>query len=303
MRNLAKPFILTLMLSGATPGWCQTDFKTPEAAVKAFRLALAAKSDQELMTLFGPDLEKLLEPTPAGRKESRRLLQLLFKERWKLAYLEDGRKVLRLGSEGWPFPINVVKSDKGWRFDTASGIEETLNRRIGRNELINLQTLTCIMLAEEAYRATGHDKSDVRRYTSRFASTPGKHDGLYWKAEPKSELSPLQTSLKDSAKYAVDRVAGAPWWGYKYKFLSGQGTSAPGGAFDYAVNGQQVAGWALVAYPANYKSSGVMTFLCNQDGVIYQKDLGANTASQVQAMTLFEPAEGWVPVDEEDLAR
>ena len=302
MRKKWIPVAVALMLACTLPGWSQTQFKSPEAAVSAFRKALTSDSEKQLFSLFGPDLEKLLDSTPAGRKESRRLVRQLFQERWELARLEEGRKVLRLGSEGWPFPITVAKSDKGWHFDTAAGIEETLNRRIGRNELINLQSCSCVMLAEEAYRATARDKSGVRSYTSRFQSTPGKHDGLYWKAQPKQEVSPLESALKDSARYALDRVKGAPWWGYRYKFLSGQGPSAPGGAYDYTINGHQVGGWALVAYPVNPKKSGVMTFLCSHNGVVYQRDLGNDTVKQAQAMTLFDPGPGWEPVDEQDLA-
>lgn len=301
MRKRWISMTLALLFTAALPGWSQTEYPTPEAAAKAFRKAGA--NEAELFKIFGPELEKLLDKDPAGRKESFRLIGKLFQEDWRLSNLEANRKVLRLGAEGWPFPVTVAKGDKGWHFDTPAGIEETLNRRVGRNELINLQTCVCLMLAEEAYRKEARDDSGVRRYTSLIRSSPGKHDGLYWEVKPKQELSPLEAALKESARYAIDRVKDAPWWGYRYRFLSGQGKSAPGGAYNYAINGQQLAGWALVAYPSNYGSTGVMTFICSQDGQIFQRDLGADTIQQAEAMTLFDPSPGWELVDPQDLAR
>ena len=302
MRKHLGALALGVILAAA--GSAQPSFKTPEQAVQALAKAVSADGDKLLFGLFGPQLEKLLDPVPQGRKESRRVLRLLLKERWKVSDLEEGRKIVRLGNEGWPFPVTLAKTAEGWKFDTESGIEEVLNRRIGNNELINIETLTCLMLAEEDYRSVDRDKNGIREYTSRVdSSANNKRDGLYWKALPNQPLSPLEGALKESARYAVDRVKGAPWWGYRYRFLNGQGSAAPGGAYDYRVNGYQVAGWAVVAYPATYKSSGIKTFICNQDGTIYEKDLGSDSARQAQEMTLFDPGDGWIPLDEQDLAR
>ena len=296
MRNLLASAAAFVILGGL--GWAQppTSFKTPEEAVKALAQAVGSDSEESLRTLFGSGLEPLMDPTPEGRKESRRMLAMLLKERWKLAPLPEGRKLLRLGQEGWPFPVTLVKADEGWHFDTESGKEEILNRRIGRNELATLETCSCIMLAQEEYRRQDRDGDEVREYAGKISSNPGKHDGLYWETKPSELPSPLQVAMKESWKYTEGRVQGTPWFGYRYRLLQGQGAAAPGGARSYLINGNQVAGWALVAYPETYGSSGIMTFLCSQDGVIYQKDLGQDSAQQAEALSVFDPGQGWTPV-------
>ena len=278
-------------------------FSTPDDAVKALKSAVEAKDATPLKQLFGPEVEKLLDPSPEVRKESLRLIQVLLKERWKLSELDEDRKLLRLGDEGWPFPVTLVKATDGWRFDTAAGIEEARNRKIGTNELVNLETLTCLMLAQEDFYLRDANKDGVREYCSRFASSKGKKDGLYWEAPAGDPPSPLQASLKESAKYAVNRTKGAPWWGYRYRFLPGQGSHAAGGAYNYSIQGHQVAGWAVLAYPVSHGSSGFKTFLCNQNGLIYEKDLGPDTATAAQAIQSFDPDPSWTLVPEEDLPR
>ncbi|MBT9581984.1 DUF2950 family protein [bacterium] len=304
MRKLIWSLTLSLSVLGMRAGWCKPlAFSTPEEAVKALTHALAAKDEKPLENLFGPEVQKILDPSPELRKESRRLVQILLKERWKLSYLDDNRKLLRLGKEGWPFPVTLFKSADGWKFDTSAGIEEVRNRRIGTNELVNLETLTCIMLAEEDYYRRDANMDGVREYSSSFWSSTGKHDGLYWDVKPNQLVSPLETALKDSASYSRQRARGTPWWGYRYRFLSGQGSHAAGGAFDYKVNGFQVAGWAVIAYPVSHASSGYKTFICNQNGAVYQKDLGVDTRSLAEQITVFDPGNGWELVDPEDLPR
>ena len=293
MRNSMKA--LALALACTLGAQAQTEFKTPDQAVKGLIAAVNQKGEGALMKLFGPGADKLLDPDPLARRESRRLLQLLLKENWRLANLEGDRKLLRLGLEGWPFPVTVAKGAAGWHFDAAAGEEEILNRRVGRNELINIETLGQVAQAEKAFAA----QSPNHDYTSLMASHPGQHDGLFWPVAAKQPLSPLQAALKNAAKYAVHRVEGSPWFGYRYHFLSAQGANAPGGAKEYSADGKQTAGWAVVAYPSTYGKTGVMTFMVNQDGKIYERDLGADTAKQAEALSTFDPDDKWSIVNPE----
>jgi len=295
--------ILSFMLWGAVSAWSQAPYATPEEAVKALKSAVAAKDDKPLFALFGPELQKIVPPSVEGRQDARRVVAALLKERWRLAYLDEDRKLLRLGNEGWPFPVTLVKSDQGWKFDTAAGIEEINNRKIGTNELVNLETCKCLMLAEEDYYSRDSDKDGVREYSSLFRSNKSKRDGLYWQPAKGEVVSPLEMALKGAARYAVHRTKGTPWFGYRYRFLEGQGSQAPGGAYSYGEHGNQVGGWAVVAYPASHGSTGYKTFICNQNGKIYEKDLGADTARLAEEMRLFDPGEGWTVVDDQDLVR
>lgn len=302
MKKFVCSLVLSLTVLSLRPGWGETPaFSTPEEAVQAFKVALAAKDEKPLLALFGPELPKLLDPSPEVRKESRRLVQTLLKERWKCSSLDEERKVLRLGNEGWPFPVTLVKAADGWKFDTAAGVEEVRNRRIGTNELINLETLTCLHRAQQDYFGRYAQKDGLGRYSSAFRSAKGKRDGLYWDVKAGEDPSPLEAALKDSAQYARGRTQGAPWWGYRYHFLTGQGSHAAGGALDYNVNGSQVKGWAVIASPVSYGSSGFQSFICNQNGVIYEKDLGPDTAILAREITLFDPDDSWQPVDAQDL--
>lgn len=286
---------LGLTLACALAAQAQTEFKTPNQAVKGLIAAVNQNGEGGLLKLFGPGGEKLLDHDPLARKESRRVLQLLLKENWRLANLEADRKLLRLGLEGWPFPVTLVKGAAGWHFDAAAGEEEILNRRVGRNELINIETMGQVVEAEKAFAA----QSPNHEYTSLMASHKGQHDGLFWPVAAKQPPSPLQTALKNAAKYALHRVEGSPWFGYRYHFLSAQGANAPGGAKDYSVDGKQTAGWAVVAYPSTYGKTGVMTFMTNQDGTIYERDLGVDSAKQAEAMSTFDPDDNWSVVNPE----
>jgi len=277
-------------------------FKSPREAVVALQKATTA-NDAAWLKLFGDESQKLMDPTPEGRKEARRLLGLLLKERWSLSSLPENHQLLRLGKEGWPFPVPLKKSAQGWSFDAVSGAEEILNRRIGRNELAVIETCTRLVKAEDLYHAGDRDGDKVREYTSLMLSATGQKDGLYWAAAKGQKPSPLQHALHESWKFAEGRTKGAPWFGYHCRFLPAQGEAAAGGARPYVVNGQQVGGWALVAYPAQYGSTGVMTFLCNQDGTIFEKDLGPDSRQQAEAMTEFNPGEGWIEVHHADLPR
>jgi hypothetical protein len=191
-------------------------------------------------------------------------------------------------------PIPLVKSGAGWRFDLAAGAEEIINRRIGRNELSAIEVLRFYVDAQRQYAAKPRDGTKVRQFAQNLGSSPGKQDGLYWDADPVKgeELSPLGPLIKNAAS----RKSGTPYNGYYYKILKGQGAAAPAGRYSYVINGRMLAGYALIAYPADYGISGVKTFIVNHYGDVYEKDLGANTAQRAAAINEYNPDSTWKAV-------
>lgn len=268
---MKKTLLAALLL--LAPAWAEGEknFKTPQLAVQAFSQALAKNDHKAMQAIFGPNLNGLLGPEE--RAASMRVLGRAIQEHWALAPTEEGGRILRLGAEGWPFPVPLTKDGNGWRFNTEHGLEEILNRRVGRNELLTISTLHRLVAAEKTYKAKENS------YTTQVHSTPGKHDGLYWKSTSKTDKSPLEKSLGQAMRYAEGRKAGDPWFGYYYQIRPGQG-------------------FEILAYPVHYGKSGVMSFVCNQDGVLYQKDLGAETAEVVKTLESFTPDDTWLPVNE-----
>ena len=186
------------------------------------------------------------------------------------------RRVLVIGDEAWPMPIPIVRVGDRWRFATEEGADEIVNRRIGGNERNAIYVLRAYIDAQRAYATRDRDGDDVLQYAQKLASTPGKHDGLYWPADTSKgeEASPFGPLVAGSAAYLKGHAAGDPYRGYYFRILTRQGKSAPGGAYSYVINGRMIAGFAMVAYPAEYGNSGVMTFIVNQNGKVYQRDLG-----------------------------
>ena len=214
-----------------------------------------------------------------------------------LAVVREGpqRAYLALGSEGWTMPIPLLRgSGGGWRFDTRSGEREILTRRIGRNELGAMQVVLAIVDAEREFATRDSNRDGLKEYTARFTSVPGTRDGLYWPTTPDEPPSPLGPLL---AAAAADGYTGSaslePYHGYYYRILERQGRAAPGGAYDYLIGGKMIAGFAVIAWPARHGVSGIMTFMVNQDGVVYEKDLGRNTASIASRLKAFNPDASW----------
>jgi len=293
-------FILMLLAASTAMGGeadGQKRFSSPQQAVEALVAALRSDNDAELLNLLGPDSEDLIASGDQVADQNGRL-------RFLKAYgiknsLEQDRKngmVLLVGSKNYPFPIPIVRQGEAWSFDTRAGMEEILNRRIGRNELHTIEVMEAYTAAQREYASIPHARS-CPEFAQKFASSEGQRDGLYWEVGEGEEESPFGPLIaKASAEgYAgdLDENPPEPFHGYYFKILKGQGEHAAGGAFDYVVDGKMVLGFALIAYPAKYGASGIMTFIVNQEGVIYEKDLGEETAVTAAAITLFNPDDSW----------
>ncbi len=276
----------------------QLGFETPDAAVRALVERLEADDDAGLGELFGKEFEKLANPDEVqGRAERATVLDAL-NEMYTLNDLSDGRKELIVGEAAWPFPIPLENDEGLWRFDTAAGVQEILNRRVGRNELGAIESLNAYVDAQIEYAGEDHDGDQVLEYAQRVLSTPGQRDGLYWKVDPNSgePPSPLDWFVVESEIDIENREAGSPFMGYHFKVLTRQGDHVPGGRYDYVINGNMIAGFAMVAYPVEYGNTGVMTFVVNHQGVIRQKDLGEFADLVAGAMEVYNPDGSWSEV-------
>jgi hypothetical protein len=290
--------LLSVPLQGYAAQARERVFASPEEAVKALVEALKADNMEELRAIFGPAGKEVLSSGDAIEDRAGRERFLKAYET-KKALIQDGdaKVVLQIGAEEWPFPIPIVKRGEKWSFDTRKGKEELINRRIGRNELNTIQVCLAYVDAQREYAFKDRDANGLLEYAQKFRSDPGKKNGLYWDVkagEAQSPLGPLFAAAQEkgySGKSTGSKPV--PYHGYYYRILTGQGKNAPGGAYDYVVKGNMIGGFALVAYPAQYGSSGVMTFIVNHDGVVYQKDLGKSTEKSAVAMRLFNPDQTW----------
>jgi hypothetical protein len=277
----------------------QKTFASAEEAVKALVAAAKNNDSKELMAIFGVGSKELIFSGDAVADKQRH-------ERFVKAYEEKNRLVqqgndmiLVIGKEDWPFPIPVMKKGDGWVFDIARGREEILNRRIGENELNTIQVCRAIVDAQREYAMKDRDKNGLLEYAQKFLSDPGKKNGLYWEAkagEPLSPLGPITIQARGEGYQRNTSGGPSPYHGYYYRILTAQGKDAPGGAYSYLVKGKMIGGFAVVAYPAEYENSGVMTFIVNYEGKVFQKDLGKNTASVAKAMKEYNPDKTWAEV-------
>ena len=271
----------------------QRAFASPEEAVKAFVAAAGSGDVKALQEILGPGSESIVQSgdAVADRRGRERFVQA-FGEANKLARQGDAKAILLVGKDDWPLPIPIVKDASGWRFDTKQGSEEILNRRIGRNELSAIQAVLAYVDAQREYYLRNPQGDKLLQYAQRISSSRGKRDGLYFPTkagEKPSPLGPLFASAKAEG-YTKEDIG---YHGYHYRIVRGQGPSAPGGAYDYVAQGRMIGGFALVAWPVAYGRSGVMTFIVNHDGVVYEKDLGPDTTAAVKKMTRFNPDKSW----------
>jgi len=281
---------------GATADQAQRRFATAEEAVKTVIKAAKANNRTELLAILGADAEDLLSSgDKVADRRARQLILVALNEKWSLASQGPNTKTLVIGNEEWPYPIPLVKDKTGWRFDTAAGREEILYRRIGRNELSTIKTCLTYVKAQKEYAQKGHDGKAAGLFAQKLGSEPGKQDGLFWKSGPGEELRPLGefAAQASSEGYSRSDSGPTPFHGYVFRLLKAQGPAAPGGAKNYVSNGEMKGGFALVAYPAEYRDSGVMTFIVNQDGIVYEKDLGEKTVQMASQTTEYNPDSSW----------
>jgi hypothetical protein len=295
-------WLLLTPLASADDTATQQVFPSPDAAVSALVAADKADDMKGFSTILGPDSDQILSSgDPVADKNARDDFVRRYNEMHRLAYDEQGRVVLYIGAQNWPVPIPLVKNASGWVFDTAAGKDELLFRRIGRNELFTIKVLEDLADAQSEYASDTHDGGSEGEFAQKILSDTGKQNGLYWETadgQPESPIGPL-VAKATAAGYKKDAGDNPiPFHGYYYKILTGQGRNAPGGAKNYLVDGKMTNGFAFLAYPAEYRASGVMTFMINQDGVIVQKDLGPDTAKLVSSISEYNPDKTWQEVDE-----
>ena len=298
------PFAILTVLLLAMPSeasnefFRQTTFSSAEEGMQAFVEAVKLNDPSVLQTLLGADGLQLFDSGDAAADAQwRKRFLNAYADANKVVLKENNtRAILTVGRDEWPMPIPLVKSQEGWRFDTHHAAEEILNRHIGRNELAAIQVCLAIVDAEREYATKDADGDGVPGFTSKFVSSPGKRDGLYWETredEPLSPVGPLLAAAANEGLVTSDSTVLTPFHGYLYRMLTKQGENAPGGAYDYRANDKLLGGFAVLAYPARYGTSGVVSFMVNQDGVVYQKDLGQNTAALAAEMTEFDPDPSW----------
>jgi hypothetical protein len=280
----------------------QRVFSTPEKAVADLERAARAGDTAELIAIFGPDGRGVISSgDPVADRLQREVFTVAMDQGWQVRNSGDRTKEIVIGDENWPFPIPLVKDGSGWRFDTKSGADEILARRIGRNELAAIGVMQLAVVAQREYASGVHDGKGPGIYARNIRSAAGTQNGLYWPANnPGDTPSPLGdlAAEAESEGYSVEGHDGPiPFRGYSYRILTGQGSQAPGGAMEYIVDGEMRRGFALIAFPVEYGNSGIMTFIVNQSGLIFEADLGEDTGAIADSITRYDPDDRWDLVD------
>ena len=295
---LASGLALSLLPGYASAADEQT-FASPQDAVNALVLAAKNHDTKELHAIFGPEGKDLVSPDLVqATDESKKFVGCLTQKTQVISH-SDSSVTLELGADNWPFPIPLVKKDGKWFFDTVVGKQEILARRIGRDEIGAMKVCRAFVAAQRDYASEDRMGDGVLAYAQLLHSSPGKHDGLYWPSKPGEALSPLGPLIAlahmEGYHHTTQMLNNeqAPFRGYYFKILTSQGKSALGGAYNYIINGRMIAGFALIAWPAEWDNTGVMTFLVNQQGKIYQKNLGPSTFDTAQAITTYAPNDTW----------
>jgi hypothetical protein len=295
---------ITLWLwTGRSSAQEQEQFQSPQAATDALKAAAEAGNTNTLHAIFGPQAHSLVSADVVEAAEERDLFVRRLKEKVNLVSESDSKQVLELGNDNWPFPFPLVKQDGQWLFDVNAGKEEILNRRIGANELGAIGVCRAYVQAQREYASVDRNGDDVLEYAQHLRSSSGTHDGLYWSMRSGDEMSPLGPLVAQARGEGYRRGQGilteeatAPYHGYYIKILTRQGKHAAGGKYNYIINGHMIAGFALVAWPAEWGNTGMMTFIVNQQGKVFQKNLGTRTAAIASAMSTYDPDNTWTPV-------
>ncbi len=300
LHRLALGLILVMPLCASATD--EQTFASPEAAVNALVTATANHDTNALHSIFGLAGQDLVSPDMVQATAEYKIFDQRLKEDRQLLTNSPTSLTLAIGWDGWQFPIPLVKQDGQWFFDTAAGHQEILNRRIGMDEMGVINVCKAYVDAQYEYVSQSRMPDGVPAYAQFLCSTSGTQDGLFWPTNSSTELSPLGPLVAQARVDGYHRPAKmlndiqAPYHGYYYKILTRQGKSAPGGKYNYIINGRMIAGFALVAWPAEWGNTGVMTFLVNQQGVVYQKNLGPKTAKIVKGMTTYDPDNSWTQV-------
>jgi Protein of unknown function (DUF2950) len=275
-------------------GLAQESFASPEAAMSALLDALATQDQTAMLEIFGAEHEaEILGDDPDAASEEQARFLAAARRSLELRPDGDDRRIAYVGLRAAPFAIPIVLDEGGWRFDTEEGIDELANQRIGGNELRTIDTVRAYVDAQNAYASADRDGDEVLEYAQHIRSSAGEHDGLYWAAaadQPQSPIGPLLAAAVET------REVGDAFNGYHYRVLTRQGANPPGGAYDYVINGNMIAGFGLIAWPADYDHSGIMTFIVNHQGKVYEKDLGPETAEIAATIAAYDPDDTWTEV-------
>jgi Protein of unknown function (DUF2950) len=309
-RGVHRLAVLTLLCSGfalttPTPSIAQASFKRPDAAADALANAARHNDRAGILKVLGRQAADIVSSgDPVDDTAIRAKFVQTYDTKHQVKMDGDAKATLIIGSDDFPFPIPLIRKGDGWQFDTAAGRVEILARRIGRNELDAIQSCLAYVDAQNEYADKDRTGTGAGVYAQRIISDAGKKDGLYWPNSAGDDESPLGELIADATKQGYRTGEGrAPYHGYYFKILTRQGPDAHGGALDYVVNGRMIGGFALVAYPAQYRNSGVMTFIVDHEGVVFQKDLGPHTAELAEHMTVFNPDASWSKVTDTEPPR
>jgi hypothetical protein len=274
-------------------------FATPDEAAKAVMGAFETNDVARLTAIFGPDAEKELSSgDPVSDRRDRQVFAVAMRQSWKWNALGADRSELVIGDEEWPLPIPLAKAGSQWEFDSDAGKEELLSRRVGRNELKAIEVSRAYVRFQQEYASQPRDGKAKGLFAQKLRSTPGRQDGLYWRPGPNQPRSPMGGLVADATAegYDEDKSSSLPFYGYYFRILTAQGAGAKGGAKNYVVKGQMSGGFGLIAFPAEYGRGGIKTFIVNQDGVVFETDLGDDTAKVAPTIGTFDPGEGWSEV-------
>jgi hypothetical protein len=295
----------------------QSTFSSADDALRALVSAATAKDREALAKIFGSDYDQLLSGNDVEDAKDRDEFAVAVGESAQLQKINDSKYTVTVGKDNWPTPIPLVQNDGKWFFDTKAGLDEVIDRRVGEDELSAIATCRAYAVAQWEYYTEGDwDHDGVAEYAQNLISTPGTHDGLYWETSEDDKPSPLGELIagaqaktygpnapetgaagKGFRNKEAPEIDHAPYHGYDFRILTRQGPHAPGGKYSYVINGNMIAGYALVAYPDKWGNSGVMTFIINQQGRVYQKNLGPNTAKLAPALTDYNPDPTWKLVE------
>lgn len=277
----------------------QKSYSSPEEAVNGLIAAVRANDTMAMLAILGQGSKEMISSGDAvADRTGREKFLKSYDEKNNLQQGPEDKWVLSVGNDNWPMPIPVVKKGALWQFNPQEGQQEILNRRIGRNELQVMNVLHAYVDAQHEYASKDCSGGGKVEFAQRLISTKGRHDGLYWEATDGEEESPLGPLVAQAAEEGYSNADLSPFHGYYFRILTGQGSHAEGGAYDYVVKGKMILGFAILAYPAEYKNSGVMTFIVNQEGIIYEKNVGRDSKQKSEAMKLFDPDQTWNMVEE-----